>query len=601
MSAFLGGADCGPVNPLKNVTGRLDVDRSLFQDRLVSKPNIAGPSRDVTNSQSPFDLSELRTHLVPAAAPIGLQLRPAVSDWAQSFVPSARAAGKQREVIGWEREFNTREHEPRQDGFQGPRQLLPRQIERTPWQPMLNRPYIVPTQETQEPTQEPTRPAPLPREPLDDAQEILARTAQAFVADADQSSLLRDNPKLAQSRFMELVNAVAKKDVVVQAPPVQSFDQVGPGATFVERPVASNWASEFSPAPARSVHFEKIVEVDFEQDTFAEFHSQLRQARSPRLGVGALESWHELQGVEGKAQTRYLFQSANPYEDIVGHDSPTLKGVLELEAVVQASPQDHEAWFHLGLKQQENEREDQAILALAKAVQLDPDHRPTYLALAVSYTNEGDQGAANVMLEKWIDLQEGAMALVRRDGETLSQERDRLIQRLIGLARQSPDEVDPDIQVALGVLFNSSEDYAKAEDCFQAALSVRPDDWILYNRLGATLANSGRSNEAISYYHKALSLHPNFVRALFNLGIAHVNLAQYAQAAQRILDALRLQHADATEAYSGSSLQKGIGSNVLWSTLRNVCMHMGRQDYVELASRRDLDGFPSVVEASLGS
>ena len=39
-------------------------------------------------------------------------------------------------------------------------------------------------------------------------------------------------------------------------------------------------------------------------------------------------------------------------------------------------------------------------------------------------------------------------------------------------------------------------------------------DWLLHNRIGATLANSGRSNEAITHYEKALSLHPNFVRAL---------------------------------------------------------------------------------------
>jgi peroxin-5 len=39
-------------------------------------------------------------------------------------------------------------------------------------------------------------------------------------------------------------------------------------------------------------------------------------------------------------------------------------------------------------------------------------------------------------------------------------------------------------------------------------------DWLLYNRLGATLANGGKSQDALAYYYRALELHPNFVRAL---------------------------------------------------------------------------------------
>ena len=129
---------------------------------------------------------------------------------------------------------------------------------------------------------------------------------------------------------------------------------------------------------------------------------------------------------------------------------------MELEAEVQNDPTSWEAWYALGLKQQENEREDQAILALSKVIQLEPDYRPSYLALAVSYTNEGKKDAVNAMLERWINLSQEERREGEEEGGTYEEIRSRIVDKLIEMAQASPEVVDADIQIALGVLFNSS-------------------------------------------------------------------------------------------------------------------------------------------------
>lgn len=259
-----------------------------------------------------------------------------------------------------------------------------------------------------------------------------------------------------------------------------------------------------------------------------------------------------LQHAADRARTRpvsaakapaYRFQEENPYVGAtrthaahVAADLPhDVRSILEREAAVQADPRDASAWLDLGVKQQENEREGPAIAALHRAIEIDPQLGDAWLALAVSYTNENDRSAALEATERWIGTLQHYSAVVaaheasvsKLSADATSQERHaRLTNTLIAIARSgsTTGTVDADIQVALGVLFNASEDYEKAVDCFSAALSVRPDDWLLYNRLGATLSNSGRSSEAIGYYHHALGLQPGFVRCHFNLSISCLNL-----------------------------------------------------------------------------
>jgi peroxin-5 len=98
----------------------------------------------------------------------------------------------------------------------------------------------------------------------------------------------------------------------------------------------------------------------------------------------------------------------------------------------------------------------------------------------------------------------------------------RLTEVFLDLARtqHSQGVMDPDVQIALGILFYTNNDYDRAKDCFETALTVRPTDFVLWNRLGSSLSNGSHPEEALGAYREALNLRPTYTRAIYNVGVA---------------------------------------------------------------------------------
>lgn len=129
---------------------------------------------------------------------------------------------------------------------------------------------------------------------------------------------------------------------------------------------------------------------------------------------------------------------------------------------MQRDPINAAAWFELGVKQQENEREAKAIQALQRAVGHDPSHLPTWLALAVSYTNDNHRLGTYDAIREWV-LQNSKYETIVSSTRLATDARGDfagLINVLVQMARYADQQgagVDADVQVALAVLLNTTE------------------------------------------------------------------------------------------------------------------------------------------------
>lgn len=191
-------------------------------------------------------------------------------------------------------------------------------------------------------------------------------------------------------------------------------------------------------------------------------------------------------------QENPYIQSFDPFSEgqrLLREGHPLAEAALAFEAACRQNEHRGEAWKALGETLAADEKELKAIKALERAVACPDDGgEGAWMSLAISYVNEGQDMRAFATLEKWIthSYPGASQTSTNVNNSDPWSTQSKIVEQFLNAARNGPAArmggnrdagamVDADVQSGLGVLYYTASDYARARDCFEAALGARPD------------------------------------------------------------------------------------------------------------------------------
>ncbi len=175
----------------------------------------------------------------------------------------------------------------------------------------------------------------------------------------------------------------------------------------------------------------------------------------------------------------------------------------------------------------------QAILKLA------PDDSESALWLARLYRAEDKTDEAEKVLRNILQKSPD-------DGEALEQLSQLLIdegrsQEAINLLAQAADQfTSPDIYDLLGDAYSQSKQYAKAEDAYQKAVNLDPDDPGHRHGLADTLLTENKYQQALEQYKKLTQMEPATADNYLRMSELYRQLGQFNDAEAALMHAKQL-------------------------------------------------------------
>jgi predicted O-linked N-acetylglucosamine transferase (SPINDLY family) len=215
------------------------------------------------------------------------------------------------------------------------------------------------------------------------------------------------------------------------------------------------------------------------------------------------------------------------------------EGEKELRALLEADPNQPDAWMLLGIHLYGKGRQGQGIEALQRAVKVGPDHPDAHNNLGVALIQSGRYQEADAAFTRAVELKpEDPSFWMNRGFAFLS--RDLPAEAMPYLARAI--QIDPARGEAHFHLGNARRDVGQsdlAEASFREAIRLLPKHAEAHNNLAALLIATGRAREALTHLSQASRLGLRTAAVLANMGVAYGQIGESRSAIEAFAEAVR--------------------------------------------------------------
>ncbi len=169
------------------------------------------------------------------------------------------------------------------------------------------------------------------------------------------------------------------------------------------------------------------------------------------------------------------------------------------------------AGFDAGLAAAQAGKYDEAIAAFNKVIEKDPSQPYVWANVGDAYGKQKNYPKAIEAFNKAIELK--------------------------------PD--DPTLVQNLGNIYAASGDTTKAQEMYTKAASMAPaggggNAAVSYYNLGVTMVNSGKTQEAIEAFKKAIAADPSYAEAHYQLGICYIGVNKNDDGVKEFKEYLKL-------------------------------------------------------------
>jgi len=205
------------------------------------------------------------------------------------------------------------------------------------------------------------------------------------------------------------------------------------------------------------------------------------------------------------------------------------EAVAVFEGLVALDEGSFDGHYGLGVALQTLGRQDSAIAAFGKSVEIDPRNTKSYVRLSEAESARGNPDAAEGWLRRAIAVQEDRV-LVDRLAQLLQQSGKGAEARslLEGLSAKAPNDALAAYNLGQLLLVEGATERALTE--LRRSASLAPSDPDVHQSVGSALALSGKREEAIESFRRAVELAPCFAAAQANLGAAYAELGRLSEA-----------------------------------------------------------------------